>query len=53
MRGRATFVDHVEARHAALDAEFARLDNALRVENVRIDILRILGALHDIAVAEL
>lgn len=51
--GQATFVDHVEARHAALDAEFARLDNALRVENVRIDILLILGALHDIAVTEL
>ena len=51
--GQATFVDHVEARHAALDAEFARLDNALRVENVRIDILRILGVLHDIAVTEL
>ncbi len=51
--GQATFVDHVEARHAALDAEFARLDNALRVENVRIDMLRILGTLHDIAVAEL
>ena len=43
--GRATFIHHLEARQSALDAEFELLNNRLRLEEVRIDLLRVLGAL--------
>ena len=43
--GRATFIQHIEARQSALDAEFELLNNRLRLEEVRIDLLRVLGAL--------
>ena len=41
--GRATFIHHLEARQSALDAEFELLNNRLRLEEVRIDLLRVLG----------
>jgi len=43
--GRATFVQHIEARQSVLDAEFDLLDNRLRLETARIALLRILAAL--------
>ena len=43
--GRATFVQHIEARRYALDAEFDLLDNRLRLEATRIALLRALAGL--------
>jgi len=43
--GRATFVQHIEARQSALDAEFDLLDSRLRLEATRIALLRLLAAL--------
>lgn len=43
--GRATFVQHIEARQSALDAEFDLLDNRLRLEATRIALLRALASL--------
>ena len=43
--GRATFVQHIEARQSALDAEFDLLDNHLNLEATRIDLLRTLADL--------
>ena len=43
--GRATFVQHIEARQSALDVEFDMLDSRLRLEETRIALLRILAEL--------
>ena len=41
--GRATFVQHIEARQSALNVEFDMLDSRLRLEETRIALLRILA----------
>ena len=43
--GRATFVQHIEARQSALDVEFNTLDSRLRLEETRIALLRLLAEL--------
>ena len=43
--GRATFVQHIEARQSALDVEFNTLDSRLRLEETRIALLRFLAEL--------
>ena len=43
--GRATFVQHIEARQSALDVEFDMLDSRLRLEETRIALLRLLAEL--------
>ena len=43
--GRATFVQHIETRQFALDAEFDRLDGRLSLEIARIDLLHTLADL--------
>ncbi len=43
--GRATFVQHIEARQSALDVEFDMLDSRLRLDETRIALLRILAEL--------
>ena len=44
--GRATFVQHIEARQSALDVEFDTLDSRLRLEETRIALLRLLAELN-------
>ena len=44
--GRATFVQHIEARQDALDVEFELLDSRLRLEETRIALLRSLAELN-------
>ena len=44
--GRATFVQHIEARQDALDVEFELLDSRLRLEETRIALLQILAELN-------
>ena len=44
--GRATFVQHIEARRSALDVDFDMLDSRLRLEETRIALLRILAQLN-------
>ena len=43
--GRATFVQHIEARQSALDVEFNTLDSRLRLGETRIALLRLLAEL--------
>ncbi len=43
--GRVTLVHYIEARQTVLDAEFQRLENRLRLETARIDLLALLAAL--------
>ena len=43
--GRATFVEHIEARQDALDVEYELLDSRLRLEQTRIELLRVLAQL--------
>ena len=44
--GRATFVEHIEARQDALDVEFELLNSRLTLEETRIELLRILAGLN-------
>ena len=43
--GRATFVQHIEARQDALNVEYELLDGRLRLEQTRIELLRVLAQL--------
>ena len=43
--GRATFVQHIEARQSALNVEFDMLDSRLRLDETRIALLRLLAEL--------
>ena len=43
--GRTTFVRYIEARQAALGAEFEMLENRLRLETARIDLLALMAGL--------
>ena len=43
--GRVTLVHYVEAQQTVLDAEFQRLENRLRLEAARIDLLALLAAI--------
>ena len=43
--GRATFVQHIEARQDALDVEYELLNSRLRLEETRIELLRVLAEL--------
>ena len=44
--GRATFVEHIEARQDALDVEYELLNSRLRLEETRIALLQILAQLN-------
>ena len=44
--GRATFVQHIEARQDALDVEYELLNSRLRLEETRIELLRLLAELN-------
>ena len=44
--GRATFVQHIEARQDALDVEYELLNSHLRLEETRIELLRVLAELN-------